>query len=424
MKPAKRSLVVVGSGFAGVWAALSAARERHALGREDDIEIRVISPHAYLGIRPRFYEAALADTTVELSRIFAPVGVAHVRDRVVGLDPAQRTLALGGGGTLRYDALVWALGSAVVRPSMPGAEHLHSVDTHGEAEALDRHLRRLAATPAEPETVVVVGAGFTGLEAATELVDRMKRRFRAPRVVLVERAGHVAPEFGPDARAVIEAALAALGVEVRTGATVAELTEDRVTLTTGEAIAARTVVWTAGVHAHPATRGLGPPADALGRIAVDANLRVSEAIWAAGDVARALVDGAQPAAMSCQHALPQGRYAGHNALRALAGRSPKRYEQRLYLTCLDLGAWGALLTCGFDRNRILASGADAKPFKQFINTVAIYPPLDGSAPSLYKAAALPPGGRIAAALTRWAVGSRRVRKLIVARSPAPQLAAA
>jgi NADH dehydrogenase len=419
MKPTKRSLVVVGSGFAGVWAALSAARQRRALGLDDVVAIRVVSPQRALGIRPRFYEADVAPARVELARLFDPVGIEHVCDRATGLDPARRTLQLAGGA-LPYDALVWAVGSALVRPTLPGADRLHCVDTLGDAEALDRHLRALAASEAPgAATVVVVGAGFTGLETATELVGRLARLFadRAPRVVLVERGVNVAPEYGPDARAVIETALAELGIEVRTGATVAEITDDAVALTSGETIAARTVVWTGGVQAHPASRWLGPAADPAGRLAVDPYLRVTghDAIWAAGDVARALVDGAQASVMSCQHALPQGRYAGHNAMRALAGRAPRRYQQRLYLTCLDLGAWGALITCGFDRNRILAIRDDAKPLKRFINTTAIYPPLDGKASSLLRAAAPPPGGRLASTLFLWAVSNRRVRTLIAGR---------
>jgi NADH dehydrogenase len=218
---------------------------------------------------------------------------------------------------------------------------------------------------------------------------------------------------------VIEAALGELAIEVRTATTVAEITGDAVTLTSGESITARTVVWTGGVQAHPASRWIGPAVDPAGRLAVDPFLRVAghDAIWAAGDVARALVDDTQASVMSCQHALPQGRYAGHNAMRALAGRAPLRYQQRLYLTCLDLGAWGALVTCGFDRNRILAIRDDAKPIKRFINTSAIYPPLDGKASSLLRAAAPPPGGRVASTLLRWAVGNRQVRKLIARRAP-------
>ncbi|HET9625569.1 MAG TPA: FAD-dependent oxidoreductase [Kofleriaceae bacterium] len=427
MESAKRSLVIVGGGFAGVWAALAAARQRRALRLDDEIAIRVVSPERAHGIRPRFYEADLSPAAVELARIFAPVGIEHVCDRAVGLDLGRREVQLADG-RLPFDALVWALGSTLVRPRLPGAERLHSVDTLADAAALDRHLRALAAGPelAGRDTIVVVGAGFTGLEAATELVTRFARLLgRAVRVVLVERSPHVGPEFGPDARAVIEAALAELGVAVRTGATVAELGPDAVALSSGETIATRTVVWSAGVQAHPAARWLGPPADAAGRLAVDAQLQVTgqRAIFAAGDVARALVDGEQPAMMSCQHAIPQGRYAGHNALRLLAGRSLKRYEQRLYLTCLDLGAWGGLLTCGFDRNRILAIRDDAARLKRFINTTAIYPPLDADPAALLRAAAPPPGGRLASAVVRWAVSSPRVRRVIAARATTPASAA-
>lgn len=411
---ATRNLVIVGSGFAGVWAALAAARERRALGLDDEIAIRVVSPSRVLGIRPRFYEASLAGTTVELASLFAPVGIEHVHAAAIGLDTQRKTLQLEGNVSLPYDALVWAVGSALMRPALPGAERLYSVDTFADAQALDQHLRALE----RGATVVIVGAGFTGLEAATEMVARVQRF--AGRVVLLQRSQHVAPDYGPAGRAVIERALDELGVERRTGVTLAEVTADAAILSNGESIATRTVVWTAGVQAHAGTRWLGPAADASGRIAVDDTLRVADGIWAAGDVARVIVDGTNVAAMSCQHASPQGRYAGHNALRWLAGRAPKRYEQHLYLTCLDLGSWGALITCGFERDRIIAVRDDAKPFKRFINETLIYPPR-GDAEALLRAAAPPPGGRVASTLFRWAVSNRYLRAKIIARATSAQV---
>jgi hypothetical protein len=90
------------------------------------------------------------------------------------------------------------------------------------------------------------------------------------------------------------------------------------------------------------------------------------------------------------------------------------YEQRLYLTCLDLGAWGALITCGFERNRILVAGADAKPVKRFINTRVIYPPLTGDPRALLAAAQPPAGGRLRAALFTWAAGNRYLRARLIA----------
>jgi len=218
----------------------------------------------------------------------------------------------------------------------------------------------------------------------------------------------VGPEFGPHARSIIASALDALGVEIRTSTGVANVSSDSLTTNTGEVIRTHTVVWAAGVRANEAARLVGPAADAHGRLLVDNELRVmgTNGIWAAGDVAHALVDGKRVTMMSCQHAIPLGKHAGHNAMSALAGARSKPYAQHRYITCLDLGAWGALITDGFDRDNVICSGADGKEFKRFINTSVIYPPLDRNAGSILRAAKPPGGGRLAAALTSLLLRSR------------------
>ncbi|HEX4460556.1 MAG TPA: FAD-dependent oxidoreductase [Polyangia bacterium] len=423
MSTSTRNLVVIGSGFAGVWAALAAARQRRRLGLSADIAITIVSPQDYLGIRPRFYEAAFAEAKVALAPLLARAGVGHVRAKVVAIDQARRVLELDSG-RLRYDALVCAAGSATTRPSLPGGELMHDVDSFAGAEKTERHLRTLAAAPQPAPaaaTVVIIGGGFTGIEAAAEMMTRLKALFGgrvAPRVILVERAAHIGPDFGPNARAVIATALAQLGVETRPATSVRAIAPDVVTLSTGESLAAQTVLWTAGVHASPLTRLLAPAADAHGRVAVDATLRLPNdaPIWVAGDCAHALVDGKQPSMMSCQHATPQGKYAGHNALSWLAGRRPQPYEQHLYLTCLDIGEWGALITMGFAHDRIIARGLEARPFKRFINETLIYPPAGDDAESLLRAAKPPAGGRLAAALFGRVLASPTLRALVLSRA--------
>ena len=97
-------------------------------------------------------------------------------------------------------------------------------------------------------------------------------------------------------------------------------------------------------------------------------------IYAAGDTARAATDElGNFSAMSCQHAIPLGRHAGNNAAADLIGVAPRVYSQPKYVTCLDLGAWGAVYTEGWDRQLKLVK-AEAKELKTQINTVWIYPP--------------------------------------------------
>src|SRR5205085_12365554 len=96
-------------------------------------------------------------------------------------------------------------------------------------------------------------------------------------------------------------------------------------------------------------------------------------VFAAGDVAAALVDGVHASVMSCQHARPMGRIAGHNVVCDLVGAEMIAIDIGYYVTCLDLGQWGAVYTEGCDRQDA-AAGAPAKKTKQTINRIRIYPP--------------------------------------------------
>jgi hypothetical protein len=140
-----------------------------------------------------------------------------------------------------------------------------------------------------------------------------------------------------------------------------------------------------------------------------------DGIWAAGDCAAARTDGKHIAVMSCQHAIPQGRRAGENAAAAALGKPPRLYRQPLYLTCLDLGDSGALLTCGFDRDTVLATGDPAKRFKRYINRSLIYPPASADQDHILSMGRPAPAGPAIAALTRLALRSDLVRDRVTGR---------
>ncbi len=95
--------------------------------------------------------------------------------------------------------------------------------------------------------------------------------------------------------------------------------------------------------------------------------------FAAGDVAAATTDGSNMALLSCQHAMPQGRVAGNNAIADLLGKDHVKYEQEKFVTCIDLGSWGALYAEDWDQ-RVANIKEEAKKIKLFINHDRIYPP--------------------------------------------------
>jgi NADH dehydrogenase len=381
----KQHIVIAGSGFAGLWAALSAARAVSLAGQSDTVEITVVSPEAKLPIRPRFYEASLDNMEPELGAVFDAVGVRHLAGWVSSVDSGKREVVIqhrdGKKTWLSYDRFVLATGSQVFRPQLPGlSDFSFDVDSIASAQALDAHLKSLASQPfsASRNTVVVIGGGFTGLEAATEMPARLRQILgtEAVRVVMIERGALVGPDMTADSQAQVQEALDFCGVEAMTSVGVTAIDAHGVSMSDGSRIEAATVVWTAGVRANALAAQLGAGSDNFGRVPVDAMMRPVgvPGVFIAGDVARAGSDDVgNVAAMSCQHALSLGRVAGHNAAAELVGLPLHPYSQPKYVMCLDLGAWGAIYTEGWDR-QLRLTRHEAKAVKQEINTKWIYPP--------------------------------------------------
>jgi NADH:ubiquinone reductase (H+-translocating) len=395
-----KNVVVLGSGFAGLWAALGAARRLDELHiPASDVRVTVISSQPFHDIRVRNYETDLTACRIPLSAVLDPVGVAHIAADVTAIDTAARTVVFSGPdgfGSHDYDRLVFALGSSVDRPDLPGLRDFgFDIDTYDHAVRLGRHLASLVDGPPTPgaATAVVVGAGLTGIEAACELPGRLAglhsgRDGCAPRVLLIDRNPFVGSDMGGFARPLIEAALADNGVETMTGVGVRALDAEGVTLSDGQRVAASTVVWCAGMRANALTSLFGTELDRLGRLPVDDYLRVVgvPGVFAVGDVAAAKMDDQHLSVMSCQHGRPMGRYAGYNVVSELLGEPMLALRIPWYVTVLDLGPAGALYTEGWDR-QVAAHGAAAKATKRVINTERIYPPLDGDRAKILAAAA-------------------------------------
>jgi NADH dehydrogenase len=388
-----KQIVVLGAGFAGLIAAVGAARKLAELKIDkSDIAVTVVNRDRWHSIRVRNYETDISDTRVPLDDVLGPIGVDLKIGEVTGVDWARHEIALAGQPSLHYDRLVFALGSELVRPPIPGlAEHGFDIDTHDAASRLGAHLDALPARPASPGrfTALVVGGGLTGVEMATELATRLRDIAGGEaRVILADRAARIGSNMGDPACDVIDEALAALGVESRPGVTIASIDNQDARLASGETIAAETIIWCGGMRAHPLAAALPGEHDRFGRVTVDRFMRLGGCadVFATGDAAMVLVDGEHPSVMSCQHARPMGRIAGHNVVCDLAGVPMIPLEIGYYVTCLDLGAWGAVYCQGWDR-QVAVKGAAAKETKQTINQQRIYPPRTRDAAEILASAA-------------------------------------
>jgi NADH dehydrogenase len=382
-----KRLVIIGAGFAGMYAATSAARLRHLQGVSPvDLEIALIAPEPFLVIRPRLYEAHPETMKAPLSELFQTTDVRYVQGKVQTIDSTSGLVSFTEPGgsleTLAYDRLVLATGSIGFRPNIPGlAEHAFGVEQIDEAIKLDTHIHALAKRPDSRarNTVVVAGGGFTGIETATEMPDRLRAilgRDVSIRVVIVERGDLIAAQTGENPRPVIAKAIRDGGVETILGVGVTAIDEGSVTLSNGECIETATVIWTAGMRASPLTAQIPAPRDKLSRLIVDPDLRVPGVrnVFATGDTASVAADDlGNIAPMTCQFAIRLGAFAGHNAAADLLGLPTEPYQQKTYVVCLDLGSSGAIFARGWNP-QLEQTGSEAKATKREINTVWIYPP--------------------------------------------------
>ena len=187
-------ILILGAGFAGLWAAIGAARKLDELRvPRAAAEILVIDRNPYHNIRVRNYEVNLSDVAIPLAGLLDPIGVHHVIAEVSTIDPIKQEVTVvtnRGSEILSYDRLVLTLGSELVRPAIPGlTTYGFDVDTYAAAVRLNDHLAALGSLEASPahSTVVVVGAGFTGIEVAAEMPSKLAdARITNPRVILVD----------------------------------------------------------------------------------------------------------------------------------------------------------------------------------------------------------------------------------------------
>lgn len=381
-----KRIIIAGSGFAGLWAALAAQRAIYLTSQQQNIEVMMVSPSPNLDIRPRLYEAVLENMYPDISELLSIVDVKYVAGWVNEIDTTAQNLVIttthGDKQTLSYERFILATGSTTFMPPILGlTEFGFSVSTLEDAEKLDQHLKSLANKPANAarNTVVVAGGGLTGLETVTEMPERLRSILGETdiRVVLVDSSAEIGATLGDEAAAVIREALSELGIEGKAGLRVTALDAFGVTLSNGERIEAETVIWTAGMRANSLTSQIVGEKDNLGRILGDAYLHAPEAknIFVTGDTVKVPTDNiGNFNVMSCQHAMSLGRVAGYNAAAELVDLPLHAYSQPKYVTCVDLGPWGALYTEGWDR-KVQFVRHEAKKIKQEINTVWIYPPV-------------------------------------------------
>jgi NADH:ubiquinone reductase (H+-translocating) len=353
MRQARGGVLVVGGGFAGGYVARLL----------DNRGATIVSPENFMLFTPMLPEAASG--TLEPRHTVVPLRqmCPHAElllGRVVSIDEERQVVHVetpdAGSFDVHYEQLVLALGSVSRTFPVPGlAEHGLGFKDLADAILLrNRVLRELEAADADVGSAdaaahlgfVFVGAGYAGVEALAELSDLVadalgwypKLRGVPQRWVLVDAAPKILPEIPPRLGEYAARELSRRGVEIHVSTTLASFDGKEAVLSNGERIPTHTLVWTAGVKAHPLVSQFGLTLDDRGRVRVDEFLRVEghERVWALGDCA-AVPNLATPEHVdppTSQHALRQARRLAKN----LTGE-PQAYRYRMLGQVATLGRY-------------------------------------------------------------------------------------
>ncbi|WP_433124367.1 NAD(P)/FAD-dependent oxidoreductase [Micromonospora sp. CA-240977] len=320
-------VLILGAGYAG----LAAATQLAARTGKADVQVTLVNAQERFTERLRLHLTATGQRVAELDipTLLAKTGAHFVRGWVTAVDAHAKTVRIDDNRVLRYDTLVYGLGSVTDTAAVPGVEeHAYTLDGVGDATTLADRLARLGGG-----TVVVVGSGLTGVEASAEIAEQHPELD----VVLVGRQDPGAT-MTAKARSHLRAALARLGVRVISGTAVTKVLPDGVELVGAQTLAADVVLWTAGTRVSPLAAAAGLTVDERGRVVTDPTLRsVSHPdVYAIGDAA-AVRQGYGVLHGTCQSGMPTGVHAAVSIARTLRGKQPRQFRFGYYHTPVSLG---------------------------------------------------------------------------------------
>ena len=374
-----RRILISGGGYAGFYTAWKLEKKL----RRGEAEVTVVDPRPYMTYQPFLPEVAAG--AVDPRHAVIPLRRHLRRTRVIAgkvssIDHAARTATVvtnaGTTERLDYDVLAVTAGAVPSAPPVPGiAEEAIGLKRVEEAAALRdqvlTHFDEAAGLPpGHPQrtrllTVVVIGAGFAGVEAFGELLSLAAASLRRyPELHredlhfhLVELSGRILPEVSlASSRWVIEH-LERRGARIHLNTTVTSALDGVVELSTGETFESDMILWTAGVKPSPLLADTDLPVDARKRLRVRADLRVvgegGDVVpdaWGAGDVAAVPdlsgggIDGFT--VPNAQHAVRQGRLLAENLLADLRGRPPRDYVHHDLGSVATLGLGSGIFQSG------------------------------------------------------------------------------
>lgn len=343
-------IVILGGGFGGLYAALRlsemvwTATQRPEIVLVDRGDRFVFLPLLYELMTGELQSWEVAPPYAE---VLAGTGVRFVQSAVEAIDPDGRRVRLADGTALTYDRLILALGGETPTDMVPGAaEHAFPFRSLTDAYRLENRLRALEESDADKIRVAVVGGGYSGVEIACKLADRLSKRGR---LRLIERSDRIlsgSPEYN---RQAADRALEERGIWLDWETTVTAIGSERMALQyrdQTDEIPVDVVVWTVGNRVPALIRELPLAHNDRGQVLTDEFLRSRDRpeIFALGDLAEIRDAEGQLVPATGQAAIQQADYAGWNVWASLCQRPPLPFRYQHLGEMLALGNTSATLT--------------------------------------------------------------------------------
>ena len=345
----------MGSGYGGITSALRLAR---LFRKHLEYQIHLIDRNSYHTLKTQLHEAAVrkAEVSIPVKRIIKRRNVIFHIGEVTKIDPIERIIYMENE-SLSFRHLVIALGSQVNFYGIPGLqEYSFPLQTLRDAQQIYNYITQLCARAAtEPIEgqrkdmlrFVIGGGGLTGVEFAAELVDYTSQcahnhhvNSREVEVVIIESGNRVVPQMEESFATRIQNKLLGKGVIIVTNTKIVNLAPDAVTLSSGEVLKTKALIWTGGIRINDLARESGSKTGQVGRIIVDKYLHVEgyPFMYAIGDNALAMnPDTGKPVPATAQFALQQGRLVANNIYADIFGIVREPYHPKVLGEVVSLG---------------------------------------------------------------------------------------
>lgn len=346
-------ICILGGGFGGLYAALQLSQlpweksQKPEIVLVDRCDRFVFTPLLYELVTGEMQTWEIAPPFVEL---LAGTGVRFCQGTVSEIDVDSQRVRLADGVELSYDRLVLSLGGETTLDLVPGAaEYAIAFKTLADAYRLETQLRILAASPADKIRVAIVGGGYSGVELACKLADRLQERGRLRVIELSDTILATSSDFN---RQAAQKALAARNIWIDLETKVEKIEANSISLLykgQSDTIPVELVLWTVGMQITEVVRQLPLPHDRRGKLTTLPTLQVSDRpeIFALGDLADCRDAEGQQLPANAQVAFQQADYAAWNIWASLSDRPllPFRYF-----------AWGEMMTLGTNNATLTGLG--------------------------------------------------------------------